>query len=608
MKYIGWEFPLNNFGRIDGLNDSGIHHFMSDPIISMTREVLQDSLDAVFDKTKPVIVIFEKFDLLVSDLPEFDQLENIFIQCLATWKENQEAANFFDNALKLIRESKKIPILAIRDFNTTGLENIGDQIRGGFNSLVKSVGVTHKPSTANGSFGIGKHAPFATSSLRTMIYGTYNHQEEKAIQGVAKLASYDTGTGIFTQGTGYYGIKKDLSPLRKISKIHSKFQRQDYGTDKFVIGFNGKAQWYVEVVEAIVSSYLVAVMEEMLEVRIAGLIINKVNMKAIIKFVMDKKPKSLVGQFYEAYISEHSKVIEKIFLTPKGEEELIKLFLLTNEGFKKKIAMYRGSGMKIFEKDRFRTPIEFSGVIVVQGKRLNEIFRKMEPPTHDKWEANLYLPGLGEPQDYAKNLMKDLNEWLRDETKKLILEKEEDVIELKGLENILPNVTEQEAPFKKINEQSAINEKVIKINYKKVAVIRNSYSKQEKGKIKRGRKEKEVEKTPLKENSINKRSTTTQRRPRAEVERIRLFRKNDEENRYRLIVVPSEIGDLTLTVKIAVEVGKANDVQIKNVFHEGKAVTFEGNKIGPIEVVEKNKLIIDVEFETMSRYSLEVTV
>ena len=100
--------------------------------------------------------------------------------------------------------------------------------------------------------------------------------------------TYDAGEGHFTQGTGYYGIKGELEPIKDLAPYHPMFQRSGYGTDKFIMGFTGKANWVDEVVETIILSYLVAVMEGKLEVHIAGLKINKQNMPSIVKYIMGK--------------------------------------------------------------------------------------------------------------------------------------------------------------------------------------------------------------------------------------------------------------------------------------------------------------------------------
>ena len=45
--------------------------------------------------------------------------------------------------------------------------------------------------------------------------------------------------------------------------------------------------------------------------------------------------------------------------------------------------------MKIFEQNRLSPSyLQFAGVLILEGDNLNEFFRKMESPQHDKWEPD----------------------------------------------------------------------------------------------------------------------------------------------------------------------------------------------------------------------------
>ena len=61
-----WYFPSNGYGVFNGINDPGITTFTADitgHVNSLVREVIQNSLDAVKDDGKPVVVEFGKLDL-----------------------------------------------------------------------------------------------------------------------------------------------------------------------------------------------------------------------------------------------------------------------------------------------------------------------------------------------------------------------------------------------------------------------------------------------------------------------------------------------------------------------------------------------------------------
>ena len=43
---IGWNFPSNDNGQINGISEAGIETFKGSPFPSLAREICQNSLDA----------------------------------------------------------------------------------------------------------------------------------------------------------------------------------------------------------------------------------------------------------------------------------------------------------------------------------------------------------------------------------------------------------------------------------------------------------------------------------------------------------------------------------------------------------------------------------
>ena len=163
---IGWEFPLTNGGREDGYNDPGIAHFNGAPISSLARETIQNSIDAPRAPSEPVHVSFELIDLPGQELGR-DELMASIKACMKEDSDNIATKNALQTARKTLKQSS-ITCLRVSDRNTTGLQ--GHKWR----TLVKMQGASHKPDTegAGGSHGIGKYAPFAVSTLRTVFYWT----------------------------------------------------------------------------------------------------------------------------------------------------------------------------------------------------------------------------------------------------------------------------------------------------------------------------------------------------------------------------------------------------------------------------------------------------
>lgn len=165
MDKVGWALPLTGGGREDGLNDSGISYFQDDPIKSLTREVIQDTLDAKLNNELPVQIEFQHEKLDKNKIPGVDELTTIFKQATESYEsKNNDTYKFFKKAYKALK-SDFISVLAIRDRNTTGLTKVKETEHSHFHRLTKTSGDTDKVGMSNGSYGIGKHAPFVKVNI-----------------------------------------------------------------------------------------------------------------------------------------------------------------------------------------------------------------------------------------------------------------------------------------------------------------------------------------------------------------------------------------------------------------------------------------------------------
>jgi len=220
---IGWKFPSNGGGQIEGFNNSSIDTFIGNRVFSLVREAIQNSLDVRVDTTKPVLVCFSLDELDASLVPEVKSMARYLELASAREKNNTgnaQTLKFYENALKKVN-SKKVSFLGIHDSNTTGLEgptsDVADGKPGSWLGLVKGAGLTvKKAADAAGSFGHGSKAPIGVSQLRTVFYFTRivtaKGSEELRFQGKSILQSM-AENGEVTQGTGYFGLIDKLMPL-----------------------------------------------------------------------------------------------------------------------------------------------------------------------------------------------------------------------------------------------------------------------------------------------------------------------------------------------------------------------------------------------------------
>ena len=80
-----WNFPAATGGLINSINNAGLETFRGNALESLTREVCQNSLDAVKDTKSPVVVEFSQFQMNTNDFPEKEELVGVFHKCEATW-------------------------------------------------------------------------------------------------------------------------------------------------------------------------------------------------------------------------------------------------------------------------------------------------------------------------------------------------------------------------------------------------------------------------------------------------------------------------------------------------------------------------------------------
>lgn len=435
---IGWNFPSNNFGKEDGLNDPGIETFRGTPLRSLAREINQNSCDAHDgDSKRPVEVHFDLLDLSAQKFPDAGAFAGILESCGKYWGSNANAKKFFRNAHSVMRR-KKIPLLKISDYNTTGLLGSDTAHGSDWFKLTKSVGASDKEGGAGGSFGIGKHAPFACSDVRTVFYGTKDKAGKFAFQGVSKLVTHENGKGETTQGTGYYGVVKKNLPIVSAADVDPIFRRENVGTDVFVAGFHPYDDWADEVAKSVLENFFVAIHEGRLIVRVGDVLLNKASLPKLIRQYASADPDYTAHAYFDALTAD-----EAAFFSEDDFEGLgrIELHLLPNKDYPKRVAMVRSTGMKIYDKGHFQTPMRFAGVFIAKGSELNALLRSLEPPSHDAWEH-----GRHENPAEARAILKKLYGWINDKVRSISSADDSQELDVEGLSQYLPDDTE-DAPL-----------------------------------------------------------------------------------------------------------------------------------------------------------------
>lgn len=381
-----WRFPNNNFGAITGIGEAGIETFNGSPYISLTREICQNSMDARFDTKKPVIVEFSSFEIPKDTIPDYKNLYSAMSSCLDFWTQNanKKTIKFFNNALSIMKQ-RKISVLRISDFNTTGLTGSDKEYNTPWQNLVKASGVSDKGSSAGGSYGIGKSAQFACSELRTLFYTTLDINGLKASQGIARLVSFRQKNKLFssdniTSGMGYYSDSDKNAAIRECLSLQNKYERSEPGTDIYVLGFKKILTWKDEVIIAVLEDFLMAVYNGDLIVKVDNIEISNKTLGTMIERYKERTPKAV--NYYRVLTDNNSILINHTF----SNLGTIELRVLIQSGLHRCVMMSRKNGMKIFDQNRISGSIQFAGICVLKDEKINAYFREMENPQHNKWE------------------------------------------------------------------------------------------------------------------------------------------------------------------------------------------------------------------------------
>lgn len=405
-----WNFPSNNYGQILGIAESGVETFNGTPIKSLAREICQNSLDAALDRGKPTRVEFKTFEIDPRNIPDYKSLEDALKRALDFWSQQQsdKAKKFFRQALDVIHKPT-ITCLRISDFNTSGLIGSHEEYNSPWCNLTKSSGASDKSGSRGGSFGIGKFAPYACSSLRTVFYSTSDKDSVCASQGISRLTSFKNKKDEITQGMGFYGNDKN-SPMYKQFSLDPAYSRasENSGTDIFVVAFNGDNGWQHQMVASILAGFLYAVYNGTLVVDVDGTIISKDSLAELM--VTHKEYfNEHADEYYQTLTDEKSAKIFTKELTDDPETTgKLTLKLMIMPSFSRRVAMIRQTGMKIKDKGNINGLIPFAGTLFIEGNAINSYLRSLENPQHLEWEVE-----RSENKGKAKRLLSTLTRFIK---------------------------------------------------------------------------------------------------------------------------------------------------------------------------------------------------
>lgn len=436
-----WYFPSTEGGQINSINNAGIETFRGNELDSLTREICQNSLDAVKDESQPVVVEFKRFEIETNQFPNYDGIVQVYDKCEETWNGLNPKSEQFIKQAKEIMKKPTMQFLRVSDFNTKGLEGAQtDELGTPWSSLVRESGSSNKGDSSGGSFGIGKSAPFANSKIRTIFYESLDATGYSSHIGVANIMSYKKSDLTTTLGTGYYTKDTQSTAIPGFFGFDKSYSRSESGTDIYIAAFLQQDNWKESIRNSVLYNFFITIYQKKLVVHIEDEIISHENIGTLITQLDDSNEDFRhLKAYYKVLTSEKALKIpspkRKYKTIGEFKEGEATLYIIKGEDLNRKVLMTRKAGMRLFEQNRISSSIIFTGILMITGKRMNQVFKEMENPAHNEWQPNRY-----EDPKAAEKAFKDLRKFVRESVLQNFQAETTNTMDAIGLNDFLPDV------------------------------------------------------------------------------------------------------------------------------------------------------------------------
>ena len=401
---ISWRFPPLSGGTKQGFTNNDIEAFKGEELIdNLAREICQNSLDAKNEKVDgPVRVVFELKQIRTDSYDVFSGYSKCLKGCREFWSTggtiDAKLEAFLTEAENTLKKSY-VNVLVASDYNTKGLcgNHDLDNISTPWEALTGADGISVKADdNSGGSYGIGKNAPFACSSLSMVFYNTFDFEDNRAFIGVGRIATLFNESHKPTQRVGKYQCNDESAeqwfPIyaEKENTFRDLFVREEYGTDVIITGFNETDNWIENIAKAVLKNFFIAIAEKKLVVELKdGDRIIRIDDSTIADQIKeytnsDFQQMEKTRQLYVAYSAPDIKQN----ITIMGEENAVEIYVKTERSFARTIANFRSTGMLVGFGSR-RLFQHYAAVLIVRGSKLGELLRDCEPPRHNRWDYKL---------------------------------------------------------------------------------------------------------------------------------------------------------------------------------------------------------------------------
>lgn len=637
MSNIGWRFPPLSGGTQQGYTNNDIEVFKGNELIdNLAREICQNSLDAHKENTTdPVKVVFE-LKRIIKDYDVFAQYGDCLKGCRKYWglEMDSKLSQFVNNAENALKE-KEIPVLIASDYNTNGLTGSSSKkLSSPWRALTGSDGVSVKlDEDSAGSYGIGKNAPFACSSLSMVFYNTLDIEKESAFIGVARLATLLNSDGRPTQRVGKFQNNDDeneewypIFPEDKC-KFRDCFKREEQGTDVIIVGFTQEINWINNITNAVLRNFFVAISEERLIVELKDdsehcIIDSSTISKLFSESSFNKAEMIAASELYKAFTEPDSKKLLSIL-----KKDDVEVYIKSDSSYKRTIANFRSTGMLVGTYYR-RIFQHYAAVVVVRGKELGELLKDTEPPRHNRWDWKQINSADKARQNKARDAINKIDESVLALLKEQFEVVTEETVDAAGVGEYLPDdfdklggKSEGEDILKAKVKIGLIKTKKFKHGTKTQVGVQNEGSAQE-GFIHNEEKnpnplpprphppkpviDNPEEMSPQLGASPGEGTKTVQTPYLSEQ---RAYPVNSAEGLYKIIINPAEdYKNLYVECFAVGEDGKADALELESFTYSGSSVKFKKGKAGPISVKADIPAIFYARFARKEKMKLSLHI
>lgn len=430
-----YDFYFEMAGRAgyQGPNDpSGEYFTNKDLEQSLTREIIQNSMDAKAEHSSCVTVEFDLRSVPTDDVPGIGTLRKSIAAALAA-SQDLQGRKYLAEALQSV-ESDIVPVLRIGDYGTKGLtgSESKDMPLTPLSTLTRSTGASSSEGSRGGSFGIGSAVGPLASKMRTVAYTSKPTGEDDVVfAALSKLASHRDESDEWRQGTGYYTslLEDDFKYLRNPAPFGQFPNRSVDGTDLYIFDYReaGRDSGLADVKRAAVENFMVAIHRGVLVVKGRTedheWILNSETLASAID--EDDHLVRTARPFYRA-LTESQPVVQT--LKTVGEVEL---YLFVDDTLEKKLGtqVMRKPLMKV-DVMNHTIHVPYAAIFICSNDAGNSRLREIEPPTHDRWNDR------GPRSDGTA--VREIRKFIREELMRMIPQKLGKSTSIKGLAKFLP--------------------------------------------------------------------------------------------------------------------------------------------------------------------------